>query len=230
MKYNFYKDTPLEKTAGKATDKLLDREMQELLGKDYKKKDWSKYKGDAIAHPIIPSAIGGEAKAENIEPLHPNEVMAVNRKGGPRYRLVEKIMTEKTASKKDLPHEDLSKKIEEVIKYRKTLPKKGSNLKKTAATALTKSILKSLKSGKGIKGTAKQLKVDPDLVTGVARKNIQAKTTAKAISDRPKTKKPLNSVKTAKAIKPSPPLYLTMFNCFAFSALPPSKKNAIAAK
>ena len=45
-----------------------------------------------------------------------------------------------------------------------------------------------------------------------------------------KTKKPLNSVKTAKAIKPSPPLYLTMFNCFAFSALPPSKKNAIAAK
>ena len=44
MKYNFYKDTPLEKTAGKATDKLLDREMQELLGKDYKKKDWSKYR------------------------------------------------------------------------------------------------------------------------------------------------------------------------------------------
>ena len=53
---------------------------------------------------------------------------------------------------------------------------------KTAANVLTKSILKHLKSGKGIKGTAKQLKVDEDLVTSVARKNIQAKTTSRAIS------------------------------------------------
>ena len=61
------------------------------------------------------------------------------------------------------------------------LKKKGWGHTKTAATALTKSVLKHLKSGKGIKDTAKQLKVDEDLVVGVARKNIQSKTTARAI-------------------------------------------------
>tara|TARA_Y100000004_G_scaffold197362_1_gene271453 strand:- start:8187 stop:9320 length:1134 start_codon:yes stop_codon:yes gene_type:complete len=61
------------------------------------------------------------------------------------------------------------------------LKEKGWGHTKTAATALTKSVLKHLKSGKGIKETAKQLKVDEDLVVGVARKNVQSKTTARAI-------------------------------------------------
>ena len=63
------------------------------------------------------------------------------------------------------------------------LKKKGWGHTKTAATALTKSVLKHLKSGKGIKETAKQLKVDEDLVVGVARKNVQSKTTARAIGN-----------------------------------------------
>jgi len=58
----------------------------------------------------------------------------------------------------------------------------GASMSKKAATALTKTILKQLKGGKGIKATAKKLKVDPDLVTETARKSIQSKTTAKAIT------------------------------------------------
>ena len=63
-----------------------------------------------------------------------------------------------------------------------SLKGKGWGHVKTAATALTKSVLKHLKSGKGIKDTAKKLKVDEDLVVETARKNIQSKTTAKAIT------------------------------------------------
>ena len=100
-------------------------------------------------------------------------------------KIVGAKMSKKAYAKDDFkPHmmyHGKKSKMAKTYEEHMALKKKGWGHTKTAATALTKSVLKHLKSGKGIKETAKQLKVDEDLVVGVARKNVQSKTTARAI-------------------------------------------------